>query len=1094
MRQSWKYGVAGLVLLTLVLVGTLGAQTTKGTIAGVVTDAQGLVVSGANVTAAAIEGGDVRSTTTGGNGEYRIEALNIGRYTVTVKAKGFAETIVQGVMVNASVITATNVELKIAAGMETVTVEAGAETIQTESGELSKTIPQVDVRDLPYTSLNPYQLAVSLPGVVTVASRDDMTNGQSFSVNGLRPRSNNFLIDGFDNNDNSIMGQAFQPNNIESVQEVAVLTNSYSAEYGRGGGSVSNLTFRSGNNNFHGAAWEQYSGSDLNAVSAEESMSGLTRPAQFVNNIFGFRFGGPAIKNKLFFFGTAQWNRYFGAQSTAAVLTLPTAAGYQTLQSIGSNSNVDLLLSALGNLRAPNADGSVDIGGRTGCPAPCTVDYGYYQRSDTGKSLGREWTVRADYAGTNDTFLVRYTDSYNSLFPDLYANNYALPYADTMQGGPARLFGTMWSHTFSPTLLNEFRFSAQQLDFAFAPTAATEANPMAHLPQISLWDTMYNVYWGGYSGGSWPQGRGHKTLQLQDAVSWTRGTHTMKFGADLAILLIKDQIPFNADGTMAVSGGGDCSAIGLGAPGEDSCTDLANYIDGYLGSGGSISKQFGNPRISVPTTQQAYYFQDSWKIRPNLTLDYGLRYEYQPPEPNNVLMYPSLNRSTFVTDPFMTRHEVSPDRNNFGPRFGFAYTPKFWSKILGENKTVLRGGWGMYYDAFFTNISDNTASTFPNTLGGAIIGGEGRGLADPIGQIAAITAEADPGNTVNSVTNKPVNPLTYQWNLNLQRELPASLKMEVAYVGTRGERLFGNEQWNPRVLETVNVLNPRLVSDRGSVLVRANRGDSNYHGLQTTVTRQVGSLALRGAYTWSRSIDNGSEVFTTSGGTNRWMDVNNPRSDRGPSAFHRTNRAVFSYTYEFPNFKDKGFLTYVLGGWGTSGVVSFQSGTPETMYLGSYDQYGDGEVNNDRPSWGNRNAALDYSSACRRSGSGCITGLGFDDGSGNLIDYFSRTPGSVQDFRYIVHPRNSGIYGNVSRNSYYFPGRQDWNLSVVKRIPMPYAEGHQFELRLDMFNAFNHPNLGVSGLNGNVLSPTFLDIASTKRGGRTMAVWAKYSF
>src|ERR1700751_2169659 len=167
MRQSWKYGVAGLVLLTLVLVGTLGAQTTKGTIAGVVTDAQGLVVSGGNVTAAAIEGGDVRSTTTGGNGEYRIEALNIGRYTVTVKAKGFAETIVQGVMVNASVITATNVELKIAAGMETVTVEDGAETIQTESGELSKTIPQVDVRDVPYTSLDPYQLAVSFPGVVT---------------------------------------------------------------------------------------------------------------------------------------------------------------------------------------------------------------------------------------------------------------------------------------------------------------------------------------------------------------------------------------------------------------------------------------------------------------------------------------------------------------------------------------------------------------------------------------------------------------------------------------------------------------------------------------------------------------------------------------------------------------------------------------------------------------------------------------------------------------------------------------------------------------------------------------------------------------
>src|SRR5262249_17028530 len=198
------------------------------------------------------------------------------------------------------------------------------------------------------------------------------------------------------------------------------------------------------------------------------------------------------------------------------------------------------------------------------------------------------------------------------------------------------------------------------------------------------------------------------------------------------------------------------------------------------------------------------------------------------------------------------------------------------------------------YDAFFTNISDNTASTFPNTMGGAIIGGEGRGEQDPPGKIAAITAEADPANTVNSVSNKLTNPTTHQWKLNVQRELPANLKMEVAYVGTRGEHLFGNEQWNPRILDTIGVLNPRQVPERGSVIVRANRGDSNYHGLQTTVTRQVGSFALRGAYTWSRSIDNGSEVFTTSGGTNRWMNVNDPRSDRGPSAFHRTNRAVFS--------------------------------------------------------------------------------------------------------------------------------------------------------------------------------------------------------
>jgi len=439
MRQSWKSGLTGLVLLTLVLVGALAAQTTKGTIAGVVTDAQGLVVSGASVTASAIEGGDVRSSASGSNGEYRIEALSLGKYTVAVKAKGFAETIVRDVVVNASLITSMNIELKISGGVETVTVEAGAETVQTESGELSKTIPQVDVKDLPYSSLNPYQLAVTLPGVSTVAGRDDSTNGVGFAVNGLRPRANNFLIDGFDNNDNGIMGQAFQPQNTEAVQEVTFLTNAYSAEFGRGGASVSNLTFRSGSNIFHGAAWEQYKGASLNALSAEDRLGDLKSPAQFVENIFGFRLGGPVLKNKLFFFASSQWDRFHGVPSVPT-LSVPTAAGFSTLQAL-NNTNGNLMLAALGNLSASSAQGAIPIGARTGCPAAavdpatgqCQVDWGYFRRNDIGKNLSREWTARADYTLTNDSLFVRYTDSFNSSSPDLFANPYALPYADTQQ-------------------------------------------------------------------------------------------------------------------------------------------------------------------------------------------------------------------------------------------------------------------------------------------------------------------------------------------------------------------------------------------------------------------------------------------------------------------------------------------------------------------------------------------------------------------------------------------------------------------------------------------------------------------------------------
>lgn len=239
-------------LAVVALSGIALAQSTRGILAGVVSDKSGAVVSGAVVEIRPAEGGEARTATTGSNGEYRLEALNPGAYNVNVTATTFRAAKVEKVVVSSSVTTSLNVTLEPGLATESVTVEAAPDQIQTETGELSKTIPLQEVKDLPYLSLNAYQLAVTLPGVTTVAARDDFTNGQSFSVNGLRPRANNFLLDGFDNNDNGIAGQAFQPNNTEAVQEVTLLTNAYAPEYGRGGGSISNLTFRSGTNQFHG--------------------------------------------------------------------------------------------------------------------------------------------------------------------------------------------------------------------------------------------------------------------------------------------------------------------------------------------------------------------------------------------------------------------------------------------------------------------------------------------------------------------------------------------------------------------------------------------------------------------------------------------------------------------------------------------------------------------------------------------------------------------------------------------------------------------------------------------------------------------------
>jgi Carboxypeptidase regulatory-like domain/TonB-dependent Receptor Plug Domain len=1085
--------------LVLLLAALSAGQTTKGTISGTVTDPSDAVVVGANVSAERVGGGDTRTAVSGGNGEYRLESLTPGAYVVVITAPNFATSKFDNVVVSASVITPVNVRLSPGKATETVTVEAGADRVQTETGELSAVVSPKEVKDLPFISGNPYQLAETLPGVVATTSRDSFTgNGQSFSVDGLRPRSNNFLIDGFDNNDNGITGQALQPTNQEAVADVAVFKNSYNAEFGRGGSSLSNLTFKSGTNTFHGSLWEQYSGSGLNAITPDLAASGITKFPKLVTNIFGFRLGGPIMKNKLFFFGTSQWSRSFGALiPPPTTLLLPTAAGVATLQSLGPNDNAQILIDSLAGLRGSTTDPSqvsnIDIGARTGCPAPCTVEVGPFTRSDTTKTISREWTARADYLPTQaDTVYVRYTDTQNSFSPDLFANPTALPSADTQQGGPSRNFGVMWTHTFSPKVLNEVRVSGQLIDFSFTPLASTLANPLAHVPGLALSSSLGNTVWGGFSQATFPQGRGHKTIQFQDAVSITHGNHTFKLGADLAVLLIRDQIPFNSDGLIVYSGGGDCSSLGL-----QTCTDLANYLDGFTGPSGEIQKQFGNPLVSVPTTQQAYYFQDTWKARQNLTLDLGIRYEYQPPDASNVLPFPAVNRATALSDPLQKIVEVQPDRNNWGPRFGFAYTPRVLTALFGQDKTVIRGGAGIFYDAFFTNISNNTASAPPNTLGGDIVGGPtDRGTQDPFTVLAAIAPVVDPTNRVVSVDSNLKNPVTYQWNLNVQRELPKGFVAEVAYVGTRGLRQYITEQLNPIDPATGERLNP----DRGQILLRGNRGDSNYHALQTQVRRTIGRLTFRGAYTWSRAIDNGSDIFATSGLASRWEITNNPRSDRGPSAYHHTNVASLSWVYDLPS-PGSGLMKSVFGGWSTTGTASFQSGPPETVFLGGWDQNGDGEGFNDRPSLGNPRAPVHDNAACL-SDPTCITGVGFDDGSGNLIDFlqalFSSVtlPGNASQFRYIVHDIGSGVNGNVTRNNFYFPGQQIWNLGVIKRIPVPFRES-QLEFRADFFNAFNHPNEGVTNLVGfgNLLNPgVFGNFRSTLGGGRSITLWLKYSF
>src|SRR5258707_801927 len=624
-----------------------------------------------------------------------------------------------------------------------VTVEATVgQELQTQSGEISKSFGETEIINLPYANLNPISLVLTGAGVTAGnqvaggitdnSSFNFRTNGLQFSVNGTSPRANNFLIDGQDNNDNSLAGQAFQPDNSAAYGEVTILTNSYAAEFGRGGGSVTNIISRGGTNSYHGSAWDLNRNTYYAAIPADQGFSGVcSNPGPKCSsvgnpvdneNVFGYAFGGRIIKNKLFFFQTTQWDRE-RQTANGSVLTVPTANGIATLQSLGPNANVAFLVAALAGLRgsSTNLAPSIDLGNGRGL-----VEMGFVERSGIGEvSNARTENVRVDWiAGEKDSFSARYIRSDSALTPDLFNFPSQLQPFDSQQGGPSQTIGTTWVHTFSPRAVNEFRASFTEINFSFSPTAATAANPLSSSPQI----TVSGLPALGFPSNL-PQGRGHKTWQYQDALSYSIGKHTLKMGGDVAHLAVVDNIPFNSRGTIVYAKGGTCG-------GTATCSSLANFVDDFAGPAGSVNKVFGSPVTKPFVTSYAPYVQDTWRLTTNFTVDLGMRYEYWG-APENTLLFPALNTSggvglpgfTLSNFPNMYASQQQSDLNNFAPRVGFAYTPRILNRIFGRDKTVIRGGYGIFYDGLFTNILDNTGGGKPNAVAFTLTSNGGPGGA-----------------------------------------------------------------------------------------------------------------------------------------------------------------------------------------------------------------------------------------------------------------------------------------------------------------------------------------------------------------------------
>ncbi len=1036
------------------------AQSSKGIVVGTITDSTGAAISGAAVKVTNTSTNVSRKMSTTSEGTFRLDAVDPGVYKIEIEADGFKEVVRDNVIVAAAQITDTSFILEVGGAGEVININLDNSVIlQKQDGARTSTLDPRQILDLPVPGLNPANLVFTLPGVTAPGVlAGGFVQGTEFSINGLRPRANNQLIDGADNNDNAITGQFYGPTLRDGYREVSVLGANNSAEYGRAGGAVVNVITRNGTNQFHGSVYDVIASSALSSLSSgQKANEGLTSVPVSISNQYGFSLGGPVRKNKLFFFGTFQASPFRSTTTASAVV--PTAEGVATLRSLfsqGQSPNLDRYLNIVGDLRGATNVIQIPLGGgRQDIPFATATRTGISQSVNDYQFLTRvDWTP-----GAKDSLSFRY------LFDDQIFNN-QIPSA--FQGFgidvPSRVqnFYASYTRVLSLKLLNEFRFSYGRFNAAFTPQDPTTLDG----PQFLFGAT--NVSSVGLSG-AFPQSRVFNNYQFQDTLTYVIGPHTVRAGADLLRQDAKESVPFNGRGSLTFSAGGDFPTFG-------------NFVDGFSGTAGIFAQRvFGNPEIFPDAFQQAYFVNDSWRVTANLTLNLGLRYENYG-TPFNVIQFPAFAGFDVPLD---TVAKQQRDDNNFAPRFSFAYTPRFAKWLFGEDKTVIRGGYAVSYDVFFNNILDNTAASSPNAFGVTTLGSAvgGRGFANAGVSSLPTTGSPNPLASITTVDANLVNPLTQLWNLDVQRETPGKTIVDVAYVGSRGTRLLINEQLNP------GVDGVRIFSTRGPVTLRTNGGDSIYHSLQTRVERGLRQgLLARFAYTYSKTIDNtNSEVFVTSGGSSVGSNPFDRSVDRSVASFDVPHRAVWSFIWDLPG-PARGLLGEVAGGWTLSGIYSLQSGAVESPFIGGIDLNGDLNSFNDRPTIANPNAPP-TSVAFANSVLG-IPGSGFVDINGNPVD-----PANT---RFLVDPANRR---NIAGRNTLRANRVNlFDLSLNKTFKLPF-EGHRLEVRTEFFNIFNHPNFTFANpnissdlSNGDVTNPFFNNIRLNSGGNRTGRIQVRYAF
>jgi outer membrane receptor protein involved in Fe transport len=1177
-----KSGVVATVLIGAAMLFCLSvtalAQSATGGIRGIVTDAAGASVPNAMVVAKNLATGAELKTTTTGEGAYSIPRILPGVYTIVAEVSGFKKSEVTNVEVSVGKDAVVDFKLEAGAISEVVTVAGGSEAlVEKDTVQISTTFDQKKVQELPINipGRGLDRVALLTPGV-TVGFGNVNGNGVTLSANGQRARSNNFTIDGVDNNDLSIGGPNYFVRNPDVVGEYQIITNNFSAEYGRNQGAIINIVSRSGTNGYHGAVgWDHLDQKNFDSLTnlerrvADKTKPQTLNPAPSLDNIFTYGVGGPVIKDKIFFYTTGYFRRNPSLASFASTTLAPTPAGVAALKAAFPNNAAIQYYADFSAFSLPIGNPTV----RALSAAPLVIGGTSVQMATVQRLVPRnnrqdEYTVRGD-ANLSDRHRV-----WGRYFWQDTPGVDQLAGADGFTGdqpAQSKQIGGGWNWTISPRINNEFRFNYSKLFVLFGggSTGGKGQIPSPDDIDKALANFTLNFSSADLPGGvgllpvgpatNLPQGRSVEAYQFTDNVTLTYGNHQLKAGFDLRKLentapflpFVNGQFAYNTPDQLRAN--------------TPQSTTIA----------------FGPATLVYGEYDKFGYFQDDWRIKPNLTLNLGLRYEHTG-QPINLLNDITVERESNNSTAFWrqnlpiearTNSRIPADNNNFAPRIGFVYSPRnengFLGKLFGKDRTTVRGGYGVAYDATFYNLLLNISTASPTVFltsavlpvpNGSPTGDVVRSAAQSSGLIKFNTFDPRLLNRT-TINSKMRSPYSQQWSLGIQRELPGSNVVEIRYVGTHGVGLFQTINANPFIGNLVNGFSQQFidpvkgeqtmnfrgfpgalgvsatpltcVDDKatpdneaacngrifptGAARERINGAQNIYHSLQMRYDGRFRSQWIYGfSYTYSKNLDNASEVFSFAGGNSVTVGQNPLQLtgiERAYSGFDVPHSFTANFIWTLPFMSEqKGVLGRIVGGWQLNGTARVQNGirwTP-TQPLGRnpYEDSGymapfiSTTISHLRPFAGNPNAprnsvAISDVDACifyRFCGTTTVTRpTGLPETIPNMrtssTGYYlmsdlikttrAFTPVNPNDVRFIINGPGSAArlgtpFGTLSRNTESGDRIETVDMSIFKTFKI--TERVNMQYRLQMINAFNHPVFGLNASNNFLGAPASISL------------------